>query len=238
MTRERALARLCVTGSMLAVLTACQVTLNARVDVEHDGSGAVQAAVGFDDEALRQLGDPSRELRVDDLRQAGWDVAGPRKEDDRLTWVRASKRFRSPAEAGRVAAELSGPEGPFRDFRVQRSRSFFRTRTRFTGVVDLSRGLAGLSDPALQERLGGADLGLDPGGLQRRYGAELDQRVRVRVEAHLPGRVESWQPHIGESVTMEARADAWNVQPLLPALAALVFALAAVAVVVSRGRTG
>jgi hypothetical protein len=207
------------------------------VDVRSDGSGTVRAGIGFDDEALAEVGDPATELRLDDLRQAGWNVEAPRKENDGLTWVRVAKGFATPADASRVAAELSGPEGPFRDFRLQHSRSFFKTETTLTGLVDLSNGLAGLSDPGVQAKLGDADLGLDLVGLRRRFGPSLDEAVRVRFEARLPGHTQSWQPHLGEQVRVESRAESWNVVPVLGAAAALVFAVTALAVVIgSRSR--
>ena len=171
--------------------TGCHVTLSAGIDLRADGSGTVHAGVGFDDEALAEIGDLGAALRADDLRRAGWEVVGPAKEDDGLTWVRAAKEFDDVEEAAVVAAELSGPNGPFRDFRVTRERSLFRTRTSFTGVVDLTAGLTGLSDADLQAALGDFDLGLDVEGLQRRFGDTLGDRVRVEVSAKLPGKVDA-----------------------------------------------
>ncbi|MDQ3980026.1 MAG: hypothetical protein M3314_10805 [Actinomycetota bacterium] len=212
---------------LVAVATgACQVVLTAGVQAERDGSGWVRAGIGLDGEALRELGDPARELRLEDLRQSGWDVIGPERDDDGLTWVRVAKRFATPEDASRVAAELSGQEGPFRDFRLERSRSFFKTRTSFSGLIDLSRGLAGLNDPALQEKLGDHDLGLE----------RVREGVKVRVEAELPGRTQSWEPALGEQVRMEVASEAWNLLPLVPAAAGVLFAVAALAVSVAARR--
>lgn len=172
-------------------------------------------------------------------------MSEPRQEGDGLTWVRASKPFATVAEAGQVASELSGPDGPFREFRLERTRSFLKTRTTFTGSVDLTKGLTGLSDPGLQERLGDADLELDPDGLRRRFGNDVDKSVRVRVEAKLPGDLEAegstpirdgvaWQPVVGEQARLHAVAEAWNLQPVVPALAALLFVAAAVVLVMRR----
>ena len=66
----------------------------------------------------RAPADLAHQLRVDDLRAGGWQVVGPRKESDGLTWVRASKPFADPAEAERIVADLSGPTGPFHSFRA------------------------------------------------------------------------------------------------------------------------
>ena len=231
------------------VATGCQVNLTAGVDVTRDGSGRVSAGLGLDDAAVEEVGDLASALRVDDLRQARWTVTGPRKEDDGLTWVRASKPFADPEEAMATMAELAGPGGPFRDFRLTRSRSLIRSRTTFTGVVDLTGGLSGLSDPDLQQRLGDVDVGLDIEGLRRRFGHALDQSVDVRVTAGLPGEMTTnapsrdggralWAPELGQTVAMEASSEALKVAPSLiaGAVGALLVPVVAVVLFVRRRR--
>jgi hypothetical protein len=229
--------------------TACQVTLAAGVDVARDGSGRVTAGVGLDADALKEVGDPATALRVDDLRQAGWRVEPPRKEDDGLTWVRASKPFAGPAQAAAVLAELSGTDGPFRDFRVVRTKSLTRSWTTFTGVVDLSKGFAGLADPELTSTLGDVDLGLDVEGLRRRFGDDLAKTVKVQVTAGLPGKVTTnapardggraaWAPEPGQTLQLEASSQALRIDPVIPVAAgtALVVVAALTVVVVRRRR--
>ena len=204
------------------------MVLTTGIDVDRDGGGFIRAALGLDDEALRQLGDPATELRLDDLREAGWAVAAPAKEADGLTWVRLSKPFADADHAGRVAAELSGPGGPFREFRLERRRSLLRTTTAFSGVVDLTAGLAGLYDQGLQDALGDAAPPLDAAAL-------ADQDVRVRVEARLPGEeARVWEPAFGEELRLEATADVLNVRLIGGAAAAVVLTL--VALVLLRRR--
>ena len=233
--RTRLLLSVVVAG-LLAAGTGCQVTLAAGVDAGPGGGGTVRAALGLDAEALRQVGDLGALLRVDDLRQAGWQVDGPEAEDDGLTWVRASKPFDDPAEADRAMAQLSGPSGPFRDFRLTRSGSLLRTRTAFTGAVDLSTGLAGLTDPELLERLGG-DPGLDA----------LAGSVRVEVAAGLPGTITSnaptvadgravWTPEMGSQVTLQADGDLRRLAPLVYGALAVAAVAAALVLVVRRRR--
>ncbi len=242
--------RLAVLGALLAlalVTTGCQVTLAAAVDVGADGSGTVRAGVGFDDEAVREVGDLGAALRADDLRQAGWEVVGPTKEDDGLTWLRASKGFDDPEEAARVAAQLAGPLGPFRDFRVTQQRSLLRTRTSFSGVVDLTGGLVGLSDTELQAAIGDFDLGLDLEGLRRRFGDALGDRVRVQASAKLPGKVTAntpavdgeravWMPALGERIELAANARLTRLAPLVYGALALVVVAVGLAVVGLRTR--
>lgn len=220
---------------LLLAATGCQVRLAAGIEVREDGSGIVQAAIGLDAEALRELGDPARRLRVGDLRDAGWDVTGPDEEADGLTWVRATKRFASPAEAAGVASELSGPGGPLREFKVRREQSLWRTTTTFSGLVDLTDGLAGLADPEVVERLG-SNLGLDLAGLRQRFGDGLGDAIQVRVTARLPGRSQTWRPALGETLSLLARSSSWRPELVLPAAGSLVFAAAALVGVARAGR--
>jgi len=207
--------------------TACQVTLSAGVDVSRDGTGRVTAGLGLDADALKEVGDPATALRLDDVRQAGWVVEAPRREDDGLTWFRASKPFSDPDQVPAIVAELNGPDGPFRDFRVVRTKSLTRSRTTFTGTLDLSHGLAGLADPELTAALGDFDLGLDVDGLRGRFGDKVGDTVQVRVTAGLPGDVTHnapateggravWAPELGQTVELEASSEALKIHPLIP----------------------
>lgn len=241
-------ARLALLAAVLAwASTACQITLAAGIEVGRDGSGRVEAGVGLDAAALAELGGPAPGLGVDDLRRAGWEVVGPRKEDDGLTWVRASKPFADPAQAATVLAELSGPDGPFRHFRIVRTKSLTRSTTTFSGTVDLSRGLTGLSDPELAAALGDVDIGLDLEGLRRRFGPDLARAVRVEVTAGLPGKVTSnapardgdrarWSPELGQSLQLEAAGSALRLDPRLIAAAGGALAVVAAALTAALRR--
>jgi hypothetical protein len=229
--------------------TGCQVKLAAGVDVARNGSGHVSAGVGLDADAQKQVGDLTKAFRLDDLRQAGWNVEGPRKEGDGLTWVRASKPFADPGAAAAAMAELSGPGGPFRDFRLVRTRSLLRSRTTFTGVLDLSHGLAGLADPDLTAKLGDVDIGLDLDGLRRRFGDDLARSVQVEVTAGLPGKVTTnaphrsggqavWSPELGQTVNLQATSSAFRIDPRVPGAAGgLVVLLVAVVLLARRRRS-
>ena len=227
--------------------TACQVTVAAGVDVARNGTGRVTAGVGLDAEALDEVGDPATALRLDDVRQAGWQVDAPRREDDGLTWVRASKPFSDPDQVPAILAEVNGPDGPFRDFRVVRTKSLTRARTTFTGTVDLSRGLAGLSDPELEAAMGDVPLALDVDGLRGRFGDKLGDTVKVRVTAGLPGEVDTnapardgdralWAPELGQIVELEASSEALKINPVIPIGAAGVVLMVVGLVVIARRR--
>lgn len=219
--------------------SACQLTLTAGVDVNRDGTGRVVAGVGLDDEAVREVGDLPTALRLDDVRAAGWLVDAPRKEGDGLTWIRASKPFTEPEQVPAIIAELNGAGGPFRDFRVTRTKSLTRSKTTFSGAVDLAAGLTGLSDPELVAALDDVDLGLDVEGLRARFG----DRIKVLATVGLPGEVTTnapardggralWVPELGQTVQLEASSSAFRVDPRLPIAAGAALVLATVLLVV------
>lgn len=207
------------------------------MDARRDGSGEVRATVTLDEAAARRVPDLASQLQVDDLRDAGWTVAGPDKAEDGGVVVVARKAFRDPAGAAAAVRELSGDHGPFQRFRLTRSRSFFKTTTTFSGDVDLTAGLAGFSDADLQARLGGQPLGVDQAELERQLGAVIDKVFKVRVAVRLPGDVTAntvgeagngavWTPRLGEKAGLEARAEDWNTANLAAAAVALVAAVA------------
>jgi hypothetical protein len=240
--------RVVVAGALLVLLSGCQIRVVAGVDARRDGSGIVRAGVGLDREALQQVPDLPGRLRVDDLKRAGWDVAGPAAEKDGLTWVRATKKFSTPAEANKAVTELNGSTGPFQQFRLTRSHSLLRTSTRFRGVVDLTSGANGFTDEQVRQRLGGTDLGLDEQTLQRRVGIVLNRIFRVQVVAKLPGKTDDnapthtadgvlWRPKLGERASLIANATSWNTPVLFFGSFALL-AVVAFAVLLVRGRRG
>lgn len=211
-----------------------------------DGSGRVAVSVSLDRAAAEQVPDLARQLRIDDLRRAGWVVHGPRPAAGGGVAVEAVKRFTTAAGAARAAAELSGPGGPLRDVRLSRQRSFLRTRTALTARADLRSGLESFSDPVLRERLGGAPFGVDLALVERQVGVSVAQVFRFRVVARLPGRISAngattgegavWQPRLGETQVLEASSEQWNTAGIASASAAALSGLALMVVLVRRSR--
>ena len=139
MTSHRvALTRLVVVTLAMATAGACRVTTIVGVDARADGSGTVSVAVGLDRDAASRAGGLRERLRVSDLRSAGWTVRGPTRERDGYTWIRAVHSFSAVDELQPLVDQVAGAGGPLRDFRLSRRRSLFRTRTGFSGTVDLT----------------------------------------------------------------------------------------------------
>ncbi len=189
----------------------CQLTTEINVTVEADGSGELEVAIGLDDDAMSRRPDVLDDLAVDDLVDAGWVITGPAKEDDDLTWIRATHAFASPGELGPLVDDIAGADGPFRDFAVEREPGFAETRYRFSGTVDFSDGVEGLADdPELAEALGAEPLDL----LEERLGETVDRLLSFQVAVRMPGEVESnastrasngavWRPSVLEPEPLE-----------------------------------
>lgn len=198
----------------------CDTDVQVAMDVAADGRGRVVATVTLDRAAAQRVGDLRSQLRVDDLVDAGWEIDGPRRAPGGGLVVAAERTFEGPQGAARAVEQLSGDDGPFRDFRIERDSTALRTRTRFSGRVDLEAGLDAFGDDDLQERLG-APLGADAEALRRQLGAAASDAFGFEVVVRLPGRVDSnapgdaangavWRPKLGEDVTLSARAEQWN----------------------------
>ncbi len=219
------------------------------VDVHDDGSGTVEVAVGLDDEALGQLPDLDRSgagdtadltklVRVDDLKATGWKISEP-KTSHGLTWVRATKRFGTPAEAGQILAELTGPSGGLHDLRLERSRSFGATSYEFSGTADLSGGLEAFGDQGLAAALDGEPLGQDAKAIEQRLGHPMSEMVKLDVDVQLPGQSQSWSPVLGgKAVAMSSKSTVYDAPVIGLAVVAVLCLLALGTVLLLRWRRG
>lgn len=177
------------TCALVFVVGACQIDLNVDIQVNNDGTGSVTVAAGLDDAALARVGNIGQQLRVDDLQAAGWNVTAPTREGE-VTWVRASKSFATPEEAGVVLDELTGPQGPFRDFDVRVDDGTFGTDYSVDGVVDLTGGPAAFGDDELASLLGGDPLGGTVAKIEQEEGRPIAEMVDFQVSVSLPGQTD------------------------------------------------
>lgn len=219
------------------VLAGCQLKTEVTVDVADDGSGMLEIAVALDDDAISRAPDLLADLAVDDLVDAGWEITGPAKEADDLTWVRATHDFASPDELGPLVAAIAGDDGPFRDFALTRTNGFASTSYDFTGIVDFTDGTAPFTDdPELEAALGAAPAEI----IEDRIGGAIDEVVDISVGIRLPGDVDSnaptkasngavWTPSVLEREVVTLQASSTDTHPsrlIVAVLAAVVgFAL-------------
>lgn len=171
---------------VLLLATGCQVQIHTTVTMGENGRGTVTQAVGFDDAALRRVGDLDQQLRVDDLTEAGWAVDPAVKEGD-TTWVRAHHAFADPAEATALVGQLSGPDGPYRDVLVERGEGLLSTSYSVSGIIDPTAGFSMFGDPELLSTMGGDGSGGLLERITREEGRPVADMVSVAFTSELPG---------------------------------------------------
>lgn len=252
----RVLVHLVALAASVLVLSACQVESTVSVEVAGDGSGVVGVEVLLDEEATVAVGNLERQLRYDDLVEAGWSVDRPVLTDDGGTLVTAAKPFEVPNQLGPLLDEILGP-GVFDDFELVRERSFATTAWVLSGIVDLSRGLDLFSDPALRGVLSGLPLGRTPEQLAELVDCEtpcdpagvftLDLVVTLPDDPDLPAEAARWSVQLGDrtatpfelSSTIRHRAPRlWLVVSLvLVGMAVVAAAVQGIRALLGRGTT-
>jgi hypothetical protein len=249
MTRTARLAALLLL--LVAIASGCRVHTTVTVDVAEDGSGTVEVAVGLDAAALAEVPDADGDgrpgpadvaalVRTEDLEDAGWAVSAPETDGGGgdaagTTWLRVSRPFGTPEEAGRILAELTGPSGPLRDLRVTRSHSFGRTEYAFSGTADLSGGLEAFGDEGLAAALEGEPLGEDAAAIEQRTGQPLADTFTVEITSRLAGEATTWRPRLGDApLAMAAESTRYDVPVLVLVAVAVAAALALVVVLATR----
>lgn len=152
------------------------------VKVAKNGSGTVAVTVLLDKDAAGRVPNLGSQLRVDDLRSAGWTVTGPTPESDGGARVVASAKFGQPSQLTGLLEQLAGTGGPLQAALTKR-HSFGKDKFQFTGTLNLSGGVNAFSDQALSQRLRGQALGQLAAGQP----PTLTAPSQVRVNVDLPG---------------------------------------------------
>ena len=196
-------------------LVGCKVNADVKIEAGRDGTGEVAAVVLLDEAAADAVGPLDEHLRVDDLRTAGWTVI---VGDSRVT---ATKAYDHPDEASQLLQEVGG--ALLTRARVARSVGFAKTTTEIDVELDLTKGLAGFSDAALDEQLGGLPGGFDPNNLDLSLTAQAHGEEAVTVDVP-----------VGEKAAVATAASSWHVTRLIAAIAAPLLALAALIIFLRR----
>jgi hypothetical protein len=168
----------------VAVCAGCRLDVGVAITMQPDGSGTVAVTATADPELVTAAPSAFADLRLDDVKQAGWTVSGPAKGADGSMAMTLTKPFATPAEANTILAELNGPAGPLVGLTVGLERSFAVVASTLAGHTQLTGGLAAFSDAALAQALGSvplANLVTQP----------VDQVLGLSVTAHFPGQVVS-----------------------------------------------
>jgi hypothetical protein len=166
----------------LVVLAGCRLDVTADVTMHDDGTGEVTISAVADAELLARFPTVLSDLRLDDVRAAGWTVVGPTDSDAGGQRLRLTKAFVTPEQGARVLSELSGPGGPLRDVQLDGVRSFATMRSGIRATAGLD-GVAALGDDLLVATLGGQI------ALSDRITGDVGEGLHLTVVAHLPGKV-------------------------------------------------
>jgi len=215
---------------VVLVLVGCQAKLTVHTTVEADGSGTVEVGVGLDAEAVAKAGDLRAQLRVDDLKAAGWTVTDPTQEDDGYTWVRATKPFADAAGAEAVLDEVNGPDGAFGGWTVKRSSSALSTSYSVTGSIDLTKGLETFSDTKLDQTLGADGLGGTIAQIEADQGRPVSDMVDVEITVTVPGASHTYTPSLADSEPTPVKVTSSRASGLVNVLLILAVVLIAVPV--------
>ena len=237
MIRSTTLRAVLLAALLVVVAAGCQVRLETKVDVGYDGKGTITQGIGFDDAALKRVGDPALALRAQDLVDAGWVVEPVVREGD-LTWARVHHDFTTPEQANDLLAQLSSPEGPLRDLEVIRTTGPLSDSVRFTGVLDTTVGLGVFGDDALTKALGG-----DPSGgllarIEREEGRPAADMVDIDMTVKVGGTTKSWSGSFGDpsEQRMKVSSSKGKFLELLGTVIVVLLALVTIAVVGLRIR--
>lgn len=172
--------------------------LETTVDIGLDGRGTITQGIGFDDAALKRVGDPAVALRSQDLVDAGW-VVDPVVTEGDLTWVRVHQDFSTPEQANALMAQLSGPDGPFRDLEVIRTTGPLSDSVRFSGILDTTAGLAMFGDKALADAFGGDASGGLLARIEKEEGRSPAEMVAIDLRATVGGKSRTWTSSFGDA---------------------------------------
>lgn len=185
---------------LLAVVTvtmaSCRVDVAIDVDVEQNGSGTVTVSVVTDAEVVDTAPGLADDVRVDDLRAAGWTVDGPTDTADGGLQMTLTRGFSTPEQATALLATINGPAGPLRTLAVSRSATDDSLVFTVTGALGVEGGLLAFTDPDLL-----ASLGVSPYAEQiATAGVDPAQTVGIEVSMALPGEVQTTSGQIVSEV--------------------------------------
>lgn len=173
------------------LLSACRVDLTVEVDVtEPSGAGTVQLTANFDEATTEAVPDLESVLRLDDTRDAGWQVAfsgGGAAGTTAPLVITATKAFVSPDHLAEVLAELDGADGLISHGDLRITVDDTNVDYDLAVLVDARRTVFDLGGAMVADLLGGEVAALSPVELERRAGRPIDELVGVAVEVKVPG---------------------------------------------------
>ena len=166
----------------LILLAGCKLDVAVDVAMQVDGSGTVTVTAVADRELLAKAPGALADLRLDDIKAAGWAVTGPTLAAGGGQQLELRKPFTNPTEAAAIFAEISGPSGPLGGLSLEIARTFGRVRTEFRGEAALDGGMTAFADSALIGVLGSKV------PLSDIFAGDPADGLTLTISARLPGK--------------------------------------------------
>ena len=181
----RVLMRVGAVVVAVVLLSSCRVDQSISLKVNPNGTGTVAVTVTADKAIIDKAPDLAADLRVDDLKSAGWKVDGPDTTKEGGLTVRFSRSFRTPAEASAILSQLNGERGPVRGLALTREGKDTNSTWRLTGSLQVSDGLDAYIDNATRELFTAPPFSADV----EEAGLNLGEAVGIDFTVSLPGKV-------------------------------------------------
>ena len=183
----RVLIRMGAVVGAVVMLSSCRVDQSISLKVNPNGTGDVVVTVTADKAIVDKAPDLAADLRVDDLKSAGWEVDGPDSTKEGGLTVQLSRSFRTPAEASAIMSQLNGERGPVRGVTLTREGKDTNSTWRLTGALQVTDGLDAFIDNATRELFTAPPFSgdVDEAGLN------LGEAIGIDFTVSLPGKVDA-----------------------------------------------
>lgn len=173
--------------ALAIVCAACNVDVHIDVLMKADGTGTITVTAAADTDVVKQTTDLAKNMRLDDLRGAGWSVQGPAPTPSGGLQIIFVHPFQTPTQATAILADLNGPSGPLKSITLGRTKKGDTTTFTLGGTLEVDGGLDAFSDAQLF-----AALGATPYAAQAAAVNETPaQAVTITFQAKLPGTVKT-----------------------------------------------
>ena len=186
MTRSR-LTHIAAVLVAVVLLASCRVDSVVTLNVKPNGSGTVSVVVTASADIVAKAPGIKTDVRVDDLKEVGWEVTGPIDTDDGGVSITLTRAFNGPLEATAILNQINGTRGPLKQLVVARSGKDTNSTWTLAGKLEVNGGLEAFGDDAALQLLGGAPYL----GEFTATGQDLGKVVGVTFNAQLPGIVEA-----------------------------------------------
>src|SRR5262249_43100380 len=147
----------------------------------------------------------------------------------------------TPEEATQILKQLTGGQGPFRDFAITKDSSIGSTTWKYDGTVDLTGGLTPFGDPKIAPALSGDAFGGQIAAIEQQEKKPATQMVALNLSVELPGgQKQEWKPTFADPKPTQIAAQSTQSHPvpLLPAAAGNSLALLVIGGLIIVGVVG